>query len=62
MSNQIDPKADLDEQAKWGEGRWDRVARRLLARIEQLETDRDTARDAIVALRQRVKALEDKTP
>jgi len=60
---------DLDEQAVWGEGFQDRALRKVLAwidktrdRLTALEGDRDAARDAIVALRARVKALEDKVP
>lgn len=71
------PDTDLDaaqqavvEQSKWGEDTWNtrivnRVfawAKRVHARIETLEGNDQLARDAIVNLRQRVKALEDRSP
>lgn len=71
------PDTDLDsaqdaavEQAKWGGDTLDRRmmrsvfawAKRVHARIELLEGNDQLARDAIVNLRQRVKALEDARP
>lgn len=71
------PDDDLDgaqqaavELAKWGGDTWDRRmmtrvfswARRIHVRIETLEGNDQLARDAIVNLRQRVKALEDAQP
>ena len=56
----LDAAGELNELAKWGEGRMDRAARKMLDRLQTLEADRDLARSAIQDLRQRVKALEDR--
>jgi polyhydroxyalkanoate synthesis regulator phasin len=59
-NDDLDVAGELDELAKWGEGRMDRAARKILTRLQSLEADRDLARSAIQDLRQRVKALEDR--
>lgn len=70
MTDDVDTaQTELDEQLRWGEGRQDRAIARILAwlkpardRLVTLEADRDQARQAIIDLRQRVKALEDRAP
>lgn len=53
-----DAQTELDDQRRdWGEDRTQRAVRKLIAE----QADRDAKiRDEIVALRQRVKALEDR--
>lgn len=50
----------VDEQAKWGQTHDSRAIARLVKWAQRSETRLDTARDAIVELRARVKALEDR--
>jgi len=60
-------QGNLDQQAMWGEGFQDRALRKALSwmakardRLDSLEADRDSGKQAIQDLRARVKALEDK--
>jgi hypothetical protein len=55
-------QASVDEQAKWGETHDSRAIARLVKWAKRAVDRLDTTRDAIVDLRARVKALEDKTP
>lgn len=52
----------VEEQARWGETHDSRAIARLVRWAIRSEIRLDQARDAIVDLRARVKALEDRTP
>ena len=55
-------QAAVDEQERWGETHDSRAIRRLVTWAKRTHDRLDTARDAIVDLRARVKALEDRAP
>lgn len=57
-----DAQTAVDQQAVWPETLDGRAIKRLVAWAKRTEDRLMAARDAIVDLRQRVKALEDKTP
>lgn len=55
-------QAAVNEQAKWGDTFESRAIARLVKWAWRMNDRADAARDAIVELRQRVKALEDRPP